>query len=543
MFFSKPKRAAVLDNGIYDLRKHEVCRVAAYHTNGTCYVAEGRRLDGEFLKLQDAAVKQGLIERPKVYVERSLEEIAEYYEGQSRDINHAASDGQKTSGERRLLRLIEAAASMKASDIRIIQHDTYTTVRIRVAGQEIDYGHNWTPEEGETAISSAFAMQSGGSGESSMIREQFQSFSISPQDKFPLPRNVVKLRVQKGYHESDTKIGISLVARLFYDESGDTGTLEDLGLDEEVLGAMARARDNLKGCLLIGGETGDGKSTTLVRALEQAYDDHQGRISIVTLEDPVEYRIRRTGVQQIPLRSAGDDGTRESNYRAALRNFVRMNPDLGMIAEVRDGAGGREVLQFASTGHGLYSTIHVDSANGIPFRMIALGVPAEEICQTGILRLLLKQTLVPILCPECKLPLSQADLNPSQARQLAPLKGTFDQVFLRNEAGCEACCGKFEDARGMRAWAGYTRLSAVAEFIEPDDTYNSFVRTNDANGARAYWLRPKEEGGMGGVELAQKTTELVLQGQLDPFDCLRRKGDLTKRLSAPQRARLAWAGD
>lgn len=539
-FWKSHKPAPLMDNGIFDMRKTDIEALAAVHQSGLCYVAKGYRRDPDFLEKLRTHQTNKLLPKITSFQERSLEEIADFYEGNTRKTGQATEDREKTSGERRLLRLIDDAAKMKASDIRIIQHDTYTAVRIRVAGREVDYGHNWTPEEGINAISAAFVMQDEGTGEVSKSHHEFQSFSISPKDAFPLPRNVVKLRVQTGYHESETTMGSSLVARLFFNDTKETGTLEDLGHDTALLEALARVRGNLKGCVLIGGETGDGKSTTLVRALEQAYDDHGGRIAIVTLEDPVEYTIRRPGVMQIPLRSAGDEQTREASYRKALRNFVRINPDLGMLSEIRDGAGGREALQFASSGHGLYSTIHVESANGIPFRMIALGVPPEEISQTGLLRLLMKQTLVPLLCEGCKRPVDLEDLDPAPRRNLTPILANLDSVFLHNSEGCETCRSKYRTEQGADAWAGYRRLFAVGEFIEPDDAYNEFVRTNNPNGARAHWLKPLAEGGMGGTELSQKTTELVLTGQLDPFDCLLRKGDLSKRLTPILRSQLRW---
>lgn len=541
LFTRKDKSAKLLENGIYDMRSFEFAQRAAMHNSGLCYVAEGYRHDEDFLTQLKTHQKKGLLPDVTSYETCSFEQIADFYEGQSRAAERAATDDSKTSGERRLSDLINTAAAMKASDLRIIKHDTYTAVRLRCAGRELDYGHKWTPEEGQVAIAAASAQQNEGSANVSLQDGAFQAFSLSPKDAFPLPRNVAKLRVQTGFHESDTKLGTFLVARLFYNDTKETGTLEDLGLDGAVLDALARVRDNLKGCVIIGGETGDGKSTTLVRAIEQTYDEHDGKIAIVTLEDPVEYIIRRAGVMQIPMQSAGSDETRTASYRKSLRMFVRIKPDLGMVAELSDGVAAREALQFASTGHGLLTTIHVDHANGILFRMAALGVPPAELCQTGLIRLLIKQTLVRVLCDDCKIPLSTVDLTPGQARKLAPLKGAYSGIFVENPEGCTTCRGTHKNEEASNAWAGCKRLMAVAEFIEPDDTYNAFVRDLDANGAKAYWLKPKAEGGMGGIELAQKTTELVLQGRLDPFECLHRKGDLSKQLTASQRAELVWS--
>jgi len=149
----------------------------------------------------------------------------------------------------------------------------------------------------------------------------------------------------------------------------------------------------------------------------------------------------------------------------------------------------------------------------------------------------LKQTLVPILCDHCKLALSEQSFSEAQARALKPLEGAFADIYLRNCEGCEHCHKDMSET-GVKAWAGYQRLVAVGEVIEPDDAFNAYVRANDANGANAHWLRPKNEGGMGGIEIEAKMTELVLQGQLDPFDALSKKGDLSKRLNPSQRLSL-----
>ena len=536
---SRVKQALVLDNGIFDMRVHKsFSDVAALHQNGICYIAKGYRHNQDFLSALNTHQKSGLLPgaAPK-FEERALQDLKELYEGAARSAGRKENEAASTAGRRRLLRPIEHAADMQASDIRIIKHDTYTAVRLRVAGRELGYGHNWTAEEGEHAISGAFSAQNDGSGETTQAVNAFQSFSISSSDKFPLPQNVGKLRVQTGYHESDVNMGQSLTARVFYTETKETGTLDDLGLDREVLGAFERARINLKGAVIIGGETGDGKSTTLVRALEAVYDFHTGSRSIATLEDPVEYRIRRDGIMQIPLKSAGDELKRAANYRKALLNFMRINPDVGMISEIRDGAGGRELLQFVQSGHAVYSTIHVGKAFQIPFRMISLGVPPEEICQTGIVRIFMKQTLVRLLCDHCKIPMQAMELSEANARALAPLRAHEHAIYMRNTEGCEHCRKDLSET-GARAWAGLQRLIAVAEVIEPDDTFNSFIRSGDANGAYAHWVSPRSEGGMGGIEIEAKMTELVLAGQLDPFDCLGSKGDLSKGLCPDARMTL-----
>ena len=528
----------VLENGIIDTGDAGFAAIAAVHETGTCYVADGYRYEDEFMAPLIQYQERDVLPEITSYNILPLDEIGQLYGG-SVSAAVAQSQTSRTRGQRRLLELISAAERAKASDVKIYQHDTKTYVRLKVAGREFDYGQPWTPEDGKDAISFAFNAQDKGTGNVSEKDAAFQSFSISPKPEFPLPANVVKLRGQKGFHESDTKLGSFVVFRLFYKDDSDTGALADLGFDGEITQALAEARANLHGCVIVGGETGDGKSTTLIRALEALYEHHNGNVSISTLEDPVEYRLQRSGIIQTPLQSVGDNANRQPHYEAALRNFVRINPDVAMISEIRDEAGGREALKFATSGHAVYTTVHVDSANGIPFRLMALGVPPDELAQSGVVRLLIKQTLAPLLCHGCKTPLAEAKLSELDHHLFQPILPDSAAVYLRNLEGCEICLGGALNETGKLAWAGYQRQIAVGEIVRPDKAYFEHVLNRHFNGARAHWLKSKNEGGLGGIPIAAKLTELVLAGDLDPYDALRKHGDLSQRMNATQRASLA----
>jgi type II secretory ATPase GspE/PulE/Tfp pilus assembly ATPase PilB-like protein len=536
----KSRRAALLDNGIYDVRGTDFAKMAAVHKNGTCYVGEGYRHQREFALARQRLQKSGVLPEIIDYEMRPLPAIAELYEGQSRDMRRAVGDTSKVSGQRRLTQLIADAVNARASDIRIMKHDTYTDVGARIAGREIKIGHDWTPEEGMQAILTAFTSQDEGSGEQTLVDGRPQSFSISPSDDFPLPRNVVKLRCQVGNMESETKLGYFLVARIFYKDEPETKTLEDLGLDQSVLDALARLRFSLRGICIIGGETGDGKSTTLVRGIEKLFDARNDQIHFMTIEDPVEIRVNRRGVKQVPLQSAGseDDISREFHY--LLRSFKRINADGCLVSEIRDAIAGIEVLRIGESGHAVYTTMHVDCAARIPFALINYGVPAASVAQPGLLRLLIKQTLAPRLCDHCKVPLSDIDLTDDQQMVLEPLKDVWEQIYTRNASGCAHCSPADGGNPAAEAWAGITRVLAVAEIIEPDEPFCAHMRSEDFAGANTYWRKSKADGGMGGIPLEAKLTELVLMGQLDPFDCLSRKGDLAQRMSDAQRAEITW---
>jgi type II secretory ATPase GspE/PulE/Tfp pilus assembly ATPase PilB-like protein len=140
--------------------------------------------------------------------------------------------------------------------------------------------------------------------------------------------------------------------------------------------------------------------------------------------------------------------------------------------------------------------------NSIPFRLIDMGIEPTELSKPKSLRLMMKQTLVPLLC-RCA------------TREASGF-------FKRNKAGCPVCRSKVKGPEAEKAWSGYQRLVAVTEFIEPDDAYLSLIRSNDAIGAKNYWEKPVSENGMGGVTLSEKLNMLVHLGACDPKDVVKK---------------------
>ena len=135
--------------------------------------------------------------------------------------------------------------------------------------------------------------------------------------------------------------------------------------------------------------------------------------------------------------------------------------------------------------------------------------------------------------------MAEANLSPTDRAIVDPLWKDRDRVFLRNPEGCSECRRETNDI-GRLAWSGYMRETAVAGVIEPDETYLGFVRDKDSSGGLQHWLKPRSEGGMGGITIAQKMTELVLAGQVDPRDAVRKHGDLSQRMTALQIAEIKW---
>lgn len=215
--------------------------------------------------------------------------------------------------------------------------------------------------------------------------------------------------------------GEKLVLRIL---SRDTGAIEldELGLTELEL---RRYREGIKkpnGIILISGPTGSGKTTTLYATLKKLND---GATNILTIEDPIEYTLE--GINQVQLKeNIGLD------FASALRTFLRQDPDIIMVGEIRDVKTANMAIRAALTGHLVLSTIHTNSAWATISRLIDMGIPPFLIAST--LNMSVAQRLVRKLCPHCK---GQRPIDPGNF----PLDYSIPKTLLTHYVaiGCNDC--------------------------------------------------------------------------------------------------------
>lgn len=496
-----------------DERFRERCAVWA---DGRVVIAEGYGDDLDVREVLAELQRAGAL--PEVLREDtgSLLEVAEIWrgnrvEGQRLELNTRVVQG--------LVELFEVAARARASDVVFEKGADDCRVFAIVNDRKRPLGSAMTVREADQVFGFLFFVKDEGSRQTSLQRGSFQGFSVRRSENFPLPKEISALRCQMGPHEPD---GHHLFVRLFYrDQVGGQKTLEDLGFEPELAALFREIRMSKYGGVFIGGTTGDGKSTSLSVNLNLQMKEHGGRLNLVTLEDPVEYDI--DGAVQIAVPTVGVGEERDYRFQEALMHFVRIHPASGMVGEIRDRMGARQVLQFIDSGHQIWTTIHVHSANGILFRLLDLGVTVAEVTKRGNVRALMKQTLVSVLCPECSKP-----KPPGGAETPAALLEVLGPgVRYRNPEGCKACRKAGESDLSRAAWAGYARPLAVAEWIVPNDGYLKFVGDRDVIGAWNYWVNE-----MGGVPIGQKIWRAVAQGRVDPEDALLKGAEIGEAATA-----------
>lgn len=247
-----------------------------------------------------------------------------------------------------------------------------------------------------------------------------------------------------------TLYGEKIVMRLL--NSGDTRIdIEALGIDHSVLEKYLEGVNRPNGIVLISGPTGSGKTTTLYATL-QILNEHSR--NIVTVEDPIEYTLE--GINQVQVRESIG-----LNFASAIKTFLRQDPDIIMLGEIRDLETATMAIRASLTGHLVLSTIHTNSAWGIIPRLIDMGVPSYLLADT--MNLAVAQRLVRLLCPKCKesAPLSKEDLprhfkvNHLPTQQMIP-------------KGCDYC-----------HYSGYKGRVGVYEIIPINDELSDAIREQE----------------------------------------------------------------
>jgi type II secretory ATPase GspE/PulE/Tfp pilus assembly ATPase PilB-like protein len=244
------------------------------------------------------------------------------------------------------------------------------------------------------------------------------------------------------------EFGETIVMRVL-DPSATLVGLPQLGLREDTLELVKKEIAKPNGLILNTGPTGSGKTTTLYAFLRSMNDP---TMKIITLEDPIEYRIE--GIEQTQV-----DEKSGYTFASGLRAIVRQDPDVILVGEVRDLETADIALQASLTGHLVLSTLHTNDAVGAVPRLVNLGVKVESIGPA--LSLVIAQRLVRVLCPDCKKAVELDAATTDKIKKFlsalpAKVKKTnYDNYKIFEPVGCDTCNG-----------IGYKGRVGIFEFLE-----------------------------------------------------------------------------
>ncbi len=266
-----------------------------------------------------------------------------------------------------------------------------------------------------------------------------------------------RITFKEGADEFDIRVstmptlyGEKIVLRLLNRNTQDI-SLNDLGFTTEELKNYREAVKNPQGIVLISGPTGSGKTTTLYATLKEL---NKETTNILTIEDPIEYTLE--GINQVQLRE-----DIEFDFPAALRAFLRQDPDIIMVGEIRDDRTAGMAIKAALTGHLVLSTIHTNSAWATISRLIDMKVPSFLLAST--ITMSIAQRLVRKLCPHCK---KKTPVDSKDFPQSFEIPEALEEHYVA--VGCNQCYH-----------TGYMGRKAIYEILPITKALEKAIRHNE----------------------------------------------------------------
>jgi MSHA biogenesis protein MshE len=381
---------------------------------------------------------------------RKTEEIAsfaqelaeEYDDSQDFELEMGVDGEQDTAVAKLLHSIFEDAVMAKASDIHIEPEERQLRIRQRVDGQ---LQETVIPERN---IAAALVLR----------LKLMSGLDISekrlPQDgraQIKVKGRAIDVRVST----MPVQAGESVVMRLL-DQSQGILTLDQTGMPPAIVKRFRKLLERPHGMILVTGPTGSGETTTLYGSLTEL---NRPQSKIITVEDPVEYRLPR--INQVQVNHKID-----LSFSQVLRTTLRQDPDIIMVGEMRDKETVEIGLRGALTGHLVLSTLHTNDSISSAIRLIDMGAPGYLVASS--LRAIIAQRLVRRICENCCV---DEELSDEARFWLKTLNEDISQATFKKGAGCQKC-----------NHSGYRGRVGVFELLEMTEAMMNALKNNDTNG-------------------------------------------------------------
>lgn len=364
-------------------------------------------------------------------------QLSKYYLRSSSEAgrNSPARSLSVRQGDDFLSSLIAEAKQLRSSDIHIETFEDRARVRIRIDGLLVE---RYTIAKNEyPSLVNKIKIRANLDIAEKRLPQDGRIFFQHEDLKFDIRVSVLP-----------TLHGEKVVMRLL---SNDATTIDirTLGFNDKQLEDYLEGVRKPHGILLISGPTGSGKTTTLYATLKLL---NKETTNIVTVEDPIEYTLE--GINQVQLKESIG-----LSFASALRTFLRQDPDIIMLGEIRDGETAQMAVRAALTGHLVLSTIHTNSAWGTISRLADMGVPPFLVANT--LNTSVAQRLVRLLCPHCK-------REEIFRREILPRNFQISELpkTIHVPVGCESCF-----------YTGYRGRKAIYEIVPIDHELSECIKT------------------------------------------------------------------
>lgn len=395
-----------------------------------------------------------------------------------------ADEAERSAQDAPIIKLVEEiigqALNERATDIHVEPQESMLIVRYRVDGLLT------------TAITPPRSVMTGLTTRIKILANLDIAEQRKPQDG--------RFTVRSGGREVDVRVssiptihGEKMVLRLL-EKGGFHLSLRDLGFSESDYETFIKSIHEPYGMVLLSGPTGSGKTTTLYAGLLELRSES---VNITTVEDPVEYQIARVNQVQV-------NAKKNVTFATALRSFLRQDPDVMMVGEIRDSETAEMAIRAALTGHMVFSTIHANDACSTVTRLLSMG---PDPFQAGsALTLVAAQRLVRRNCPHCQTEYRPGDKVMSAIGELAAVceRRGGTPLFLKG-AGCVECRGR-----------GYLGRVAIVELLRLDAELRWLVTQNAAphklrETAQSLGMKTLREAGVEKALSGETTLEEVLR--------------------------------
>jgi type IV pilus assembly protein PilB len=441
------------------------------------------------------SLEQGLrfyskIVRPKAAGEEMVRVIKEENYAELLKVLKDESEQKKRTSSQMLELIFGASMFYKSSDIHLEPEDHFVKLRFRVDGVLQDMLH--ISKELQRSIVTRIKI----------LSKLKLNVETVPQDG----------RITFGYLGKAIDVRVSALPSAYGEEivmrllgTGATSLkLKDLGFSDQALKVLERQLQKPNGMIITTGPTGSGKTTSLYAFLNQL---NEPGVKIITLEDPVEYKLE--GIVQTPI-----DHNHDFDFAKGLRAILRQDPDIVMVGEIRDQETAEVSMQAALTGHLVFSTLHTNDAAGAIPRLLNMGIKAFVVAPA--LSAVLAQRLVRRLCQDCKKP---AKLSPTVMEKINYLLNQIpksaavglpkDLQFFHSE-GCDQC-----------RHLGYKGRIGIYEVLENTEAIQKLILAE--NTSMAEFKKIAVEQGM--ITMVQDGLLKALQGITDVEEVFRVAGE------------------
>ena len=405
--------------------------------------------------------------------------------GDSIDVASLEDAGSDNAVVRLVTNMLAQAIANGASDIHLEPFEDEFRMRYRIDG--VLYEMKTQPKEIAMAIVSRIKILSKlDIAERRLPQDGRISYQLSP-DKEPIDLRVAVL---------PTMYGESVVLRVL-DRSAVQLELDRIGLREDELAKMRLIINKPNGIVLVTGPTGSGKTTTLYAALREL---NQVDTKILTAEDPVEYDIDGMIQCQVNLEQ-------ELTFARLLRSFLRQDPDIILVGEIRDLETAQISIQASLTGHLVFATLHTNDAPSSILRLLDLGV--ESFLLTATIEAIVAQRLVRRICTKCK-----EEFAPSEEHLMELSLRTADVQgrTLYRGRGCDNCTK-----------SGYKGRMAIFEIMLMDDELRDLVMQQASTAvlqteSRKRGMRTLRESGLLALYEGQTTIDEIVRETISSGD-------------------------